>query len=405
MLGTHPVVTPSIIQLNQPCELYALAMHPWLDGSSGLLPTPVSAHQHGSSETSPTSREAAKASILQSTSPTLESLHSAQSSSSSSSSSGIFTRDGSTSNHQVASNATYASCPNAKAHANETQQYPSTTETVNEGQGVRESAAKQHKRRCVSASPVSLARTRWTSPDRFVSQRPRLDETSSYHVTKPPSTLRGRELHNRARDPSANPFRSFSESRSREASRRTPSSSYGLRRPRFVPSFVHGDDASPVNLDPRGRPDNQRNPSWGGFWNMGGTSVAQLSQLRGVTTVDGRRLASGTNAPLHTSAFLDDLSQTELLSSHETRVALALDIDQAARILTQPGKSLQPARTTSLEPFAMAYGNGRWPRYYSQNGTLSRPSSSSLTRCSTDSEDHEDHEKREDYPNRALPSA
>lgn len=385
MPGSHPVVTPSSVQLSQPCKV-SDTRHPWLDGNSA----PASAQQQDTKEdnsitvlaqqtepaqktaphqgTAPT-QEADKANPPLSTRQTLGSSHSARSSSSSSSSSGTATRDGSTEQLQAAVNATYASRQKAELHVSEVHQHRSKASLVNEPKQPR-GRPMQRNIRCVSASPVDQARARWASPDRFVSQRPRLGEASPYHVNKPPSTLRGRELHDRARDPSANPFRSVSESRVREASRRTPSSSYGLRPPRFVPSFVHGDTAGPASLDPHRGPDALRHPSWTGFWNVGETGVAQFGQLRGVPTGNGRRLASGTNAPMHNSAFLDDPSNNDVLSSHEHRVALALDIDQAARMLTQPGKTLWSASSNTLEPRAMARGNGPWASHYSQNGNI-----------------------------------
>lgn len=368
------MVTPSSIQLSQPCKLYEFATHPWLDGNSALTASAPSHHEDIRDDNSTTilKEELAKANALPSTSQTLESLRSARSSSSSLSSSGTGTGEGSIGSPQTAANVTSTSRPKLKVGTSELQQHSQTVSIVNERSKARKRTSTERKRRCVSASPVAIARARWTSPDRFVSQRPRLHETSSYHVTKPPCTLTGRELHNRARDPSANPFRSLSESRVRQASRRTPSSSYGLRPPRYVPSFVHGDTAGPVNLDPRRGPDASRRPSWTGFWNVGGTGVSQFGQLRGVPTGDGRSLASGTNAPMHHSAFLDDPSQSDLLSAHEARMALVLNIDQAARILTQSAKVLQGESTRALESREMAWRNGAWTRHYSQNGKLSR---------------------------------
>lgn len=44
---------------------------------------------------------------------------------------------------------------------------------------------------------------------------------------------------------------------------------------------------------------------------------------------------SGSTAPLHAANFLDEPTRDDKVNDHERRLALALDIDQASRILLQ----------------------------------------------------------------------
>lgn len=52
----------------------------------------------------------------------------------------------------------------------------------------------------------------------------------------------------------------------------------------------------------------------------------------------GRRVASGTNAPMYTSAFLDKVQPSQGLEMHERRLAAALELDQANKVLVDIGR-------------------------------------------------------------------
>ena len=58
--------------------------------------------------------------------------------------------------------------------------------------------------------------------------------------------------------------------------------------------------------------------------------------MAGVPDGRGGFLGSGTNAPMYTSQFLQGDSPDQDLERHERRLAAALDIDQASRILASP---------------------------------------------------------------------
>lgn len=61
--------------------------------------------------------------------------------------------------------------------------------------------------------------------------------------------------------------------------------------------------------------------------------AAVPTQLQGIDTGTGEVLASGTTAPLIDAGFAKAEAPEAELSAHESRLALALDIDQARRVL------------------------------------------------------------------------
>ncbi|OAL21915.1 hypothetical protein AYO22_07512 [Fonsecaea multimorphosa] len=73
-------------------------------------------------------------------------------------------------------------------------------------------------------------------------------------------------------------------------------------------------------------------------------------------------LVSGSTAPLHIATFLDHAASDEQAVAHERRLALALDIDQAARILLQiPGIEEKDANSRpEHRPFV--WRNSAWTR-------------------------------------------
>ena len=213
-----------------------------------------------------------------------------------------------------------------------------------------------------AGSPVR-SRARFASPDRFIPQRPLLiDRTESYHTSKPPVLLQGRERNDRRRDNTIDPFRSISASRSRSVTRqRNAHNAYNLRPPRYVPSFVYGRDATPAHVDARVATSTLRHVS-DGFWTVGGRVSFQLGQLQGVPSGSGGLLASGTIAPLHTASFLDQPTKDDRVMAHERRLALALDIDLASRILLQSTTTEAEVVTPSPERNPFSWRNGAWTR-------------------------------------------
>ncbi|EXJ54677.1 hypothetical protein A1O7_10018 [Cladophialophora yegresii CBS 114405] len=133
---------------------------------------------------------------------------------------------------------------------------------------------------------------------------------------------------------------------------------YNLRPPQYVPSFVHGRDATPAHIDGRIATRTLRQIS-GGFWTVGGPLSLQLSQLQGIPSGSGRLLASGTTAPLHTASFLDEATHDDKVVAHERRLALALDIDQASRVLMH---NIMPGQALTHQHSPFVWTNGAWTR-------------------------------------------
>ena len=143
----------------------------------------------------------------------------------------------------------------------------------------------------------------------------------------------------------------------------------------YTPSFVHSINASPVNIDPRRHPDTMRHPGWATFWSVDGLETVSIGQLRGVPSGNGTRLVSGTNAPMHTSEFLDEPRDDDTILAHERRIALALEIDQAARMLASAStRNDEQKRVRGVD-----WQEGTWKRHGSVKGTPTLMALSYLT--------------------------
>lgn len=229
------------------------------------------------------------------------------------------------------------------------------------------------------APPVTFdasqrACTWFSSPDRFLSPRPEVNERENvFRASKSPQSLSPRERSTRRRDHDADPFHSPSPSRSRDATKVRPTSLAGSHQPpHFTPSFVHGHDASPGPVDANELPGAPRQISLGSVWNVGGPTVARGGPRPGVHDGHGGWLASGTNGPMHTAHFVDDDSSNQDIQQHQDRLALALDIDQASRVLASiPMPSL--LRSASVEPSQrgpFTWRNNAWLREEGSDRTL-----------------------------------
>jgi hypothetical protein len=223
------------------------------------------------------------------------------------------------------------------------------------------------RRRCVSCAEAShRARAWFSSPDRFITQRAEsIERESVFRVSRSPHSLSPGERNTRQRDNNVDPFRCTNRSQSRDAvSVLRPSPSHRQSPPHFTPSFVHGQDASPGPVDADQAPSNTRVISVGAIWNVGGATVAQGGPRPGVHDGHGGLLASGTNGPMHTAHFLEKNGSNQDVQQHERRLALALSIDQASRVL---GPIATPAVMTAaslnnpqLRPFR--WRNNSWER-------------------------------------------
>ncbi len=233
------------------------------------------------------------------------------------------------------------------------------------------------RRRCISCAEDSQrARTWFSSPDRFLSPRAEsIERESIFRVSKSTHSLSPGERIRRQRDDTADPFRTTSPSRSRDAVR-IRGSSLGARQqpPHFTPSFVHGHDASPGPVDANESANTPRQISVGAVWNVGGPTVAQGGPRPGVQDGHGGLLASGTNGPMHTAYFLDKNGSSQDAQQHEDRLALALDIDQASRVLgpTPRPQLITSPSTGSSQCRPFTWRNNWWEREEGADRKFSR---------------------------------
>ena len=182
----------------------------------------------------------------------------------------------------------------------------------------------------------------FTSPDRFIEATSPTDD--SFRSTRDPRQLSPRERYSRQRDQSVDPFRYPTESRGRQLVRRV--AAHSPHPPRHIPSFVQGSDAAPVHIDANSIRETPRQISLGAVWTVGGASAAQGLPRAAISDGRGRLLGSGTNAPFHFANFLEEGTQEQELRRNENRLALALDIDQARRIIG-PSSHLSPPNPES----------------------------------------------------------
>ncbi|PGH27278.1 hypothetical protein AJ80_00988 [Polytolypa hystricis UAMH7299] len=193
----------------------------------------------------------------------------------------------------------------------------------------------QHRSRKHSiAKPPPVYFRPQNSVDRFIPARTPDDSTTvPFRLGKIPQLLSPDEQLVRRRDPRADPFTSSSPVRSPVPLRRNGA------EPRTTPHYLPrqlGDIAyelqhsSVVN-------EGSRRISAGAVWNVGGPSTAAggptRGPLAGIPDGHGGLLASGTSAPMYHAKFFAGENTAKNLQRHESRLALALDIDQAARVL------------------------------------------------------------------------
>ncbi|KAI9804663.1 MAG: hypothetical protein M1833_006738 [Piccolia ochrophora] len=92
---------------------------------------------------------------------------------------------------------------------------------------------------------------------------------------------------------------------------------------------------------------NNRQASFGAIWNVGGAAASAGSPVALVTDGRGGLFGRGTSAPVYISRFLETNSPNEDMEKHESRLALALDVDQASTILGLGGFNDSPLTPVS----------------------------------------------------------
>lgn len=169
------------------------------------------------------------------------------------------------------------------------------------------------------------------SPDRFLPASGFTDATvKKFHTNKDPQQLSWAEKILRNIDASPDAFfpRKLHLNLSPPgADRRSSSQSEHLGGPTDVGIRHYARGSS-----------GERQASIGTVWAVGGVPPVDI----GVPNGRGRRISSGTNAPLYSSSFSNAATNPEdEYERHEERLALALDLDRAQRILqlAHPGFS------------------------------------------------------------------
>ncbi|KAB8239407.1 WD40 repeat-like protein [Aspergillus alliaceus] len=190
-----------------------------------------------------------------------------------------------------------------------------------------------------SRSPASL--------DRFIPVRQFIDPPSTlFRVGKNPQELSLEEKLLRHRSQKEDPFMPTRAGRS--GSILGVHSSYQLRLyngPRLVSSAVIRGSWDPGH--------NSRQVSTGAVWHVGGASAAVGRQLRATSSPSGARFTSGTAAPMYNARFLPHTASNEEQAKYESRLALALDIDTASRLLSN--RNARPLLESTPAPFSPLY--------------------------------------------------
>lgn len=173
------------------------------------------------------------------------------------------------------------------------------------------------------------------SSDRFIPSRETIDAPSTpYRVGKPPQDLSPEERLFRRRSPGDDPFTPTQSRKSKSATR-----TGRVFSPHFGPHLVNDSNVTgrPASTGAR---DGTRRVSSGAIWAVGGPSAA-LGRRSTVASDSPRGiLASGTTAPMYAAKFLPQTrSSHEDRVAYESRIALALNIDPAARVLNNSSLS------------------------------------------------------------------
>lgn len=203
-------------------------------------------------------------------------------------------------------------------------------------------------------------RTPSTSPDRYISNRytPQ-DASRTFRLSKSPQQLSNAEKLLRHPSVTPDPFGPLNVRRIREP-RINASANVD---PRGVQSRTRTIGTTNVQHPPQDPLAIQnRQASAGAVWNVGGGSqVTPSGPVRGISDGRGGFVSSGSNAPMFTSHFFDDDTLDQDNSQLESRLAVALGIDQTCRVLDIPRSPVQ-ARSFST-------GSIGTKRKYSHVGT------------------------------------
>ena len=171
-----------------------------------------------------------------------------------------------------------------------------------------------------------------TSPDRYISPRYAPQEPSkTFRLSKSPEELSSTEKLLRHPSATPDPFRPLAVTRIRET-RINVSANADPRVSQFRTRTIGTTNVQHPPQDPLAA--QNRQASAGSVWNVGGGFQASPSgPVRGISNGQGGFISSGSNAPMFTSHFFDDDTSDLDNSQLESRLAVALEIDQTSRVL------------------------------------------------------------------------
>ncbi|CAG7920851.1 unnamed protein product [Penicillium olsonii] len=160
------------------------------------------------------------------------------------------------------------------------------------------------------------------SPDRFIPRRDFVEpKSAAFHVVKPAQQLSPRQRLFRRLSPGDDPFLPARLSRAPPDARSSGYQRLPRQRPHLVTEFNHSSRESSAQT------------SLSAIWNLGGASAAQ----EGAHNVPhgGSQIALGNRsaAPNYVARFLPERPNCSEDMVHESRIALALGIDQSNRLL------------------------------------------------------------------------
>ena len=186
------------------------------------------------------------------------------------------------------------------------------------------------------------------TPDRFISSRGATPSKETFMLVKPKAknTVFGK------REPDSDPFGPVPRRSLRMAERYAT-----IRHPPPVPRAVGMIGTRVQDLQSPSR----RAASAGSIWTVGGSIVTE--GVASITNGRGGRVTSGTSAPHYTADFLRRNSPSEEEVTHGRRLALAMDIDQGARMLehSSPSSSGSPQSRDS-DQRCCVWKDGMWER-------------------------------------------
>ncbi|KAL8689345.1 MAG: hypothetical protein Q9218_004962 [Villophora microphyllina] len=184
------------------------------------------------------------------------------------------------------------------------------------------------RRSWVARTPIAASST---SPDRYISNRytPQ-DSASSLRLGKSPHLLSPDEKLLRHNSATPDPF--LSSPRRRRHGRVLTSSidSRSATRSQTRSTSSHEVFMTPHHAHP---PSQHRQASVGAVWNVGGGTHHPTGPVEGISDGRGGLIGSGTNSPLYTAKFSEKDAPEDDQDIYENRLAVALDIDRARKVL------------------------------------------------------------------------